>query len=156
METKLTYELRELPAAARALIEGETDRVANLANLAAIIFHSLPGLNWCGFYLKDPARDELILGPFQGRPACIRIKKGKGVCGTAWQSGKIMNVPDVLAIANHIACDSATRSELVLPIYKDKEFQGVLDLDSPELNHFSPPIEKIMAELIRDVLPAVF
>jgi L-methionine (R)-S-oxide reductase len=117
-----------------ALLSGETDAVANAANAAAAIFHALPGLNWCGFYfLRD---DTLVLGPFQGRPACVRIKNGQGVCGTAALHHRSVLVPDVEAFPGHIACDTASRSELVVPLLRDGAVLGVLDLDSPELGRF--------------------
>ena len=115
---------------ARALLHGERDLTANAANLASLIFHTLPGLNWAGFYwLKG---GELVLGPFQGKPACVRIALGKGVCGTAMRDGKTLVVPDVSAFPGHIACDSASNSEIVVPVGR----WGVLDLDSPHLDRF--------------------
>ena len=120
----------DLLAQARALLEGERDFTANAANLASLIFHTLPDLNWAGFYwLKD---GELVLGPFQGKPACVRIALGKGVCGTAARDGKTIVVPDVNAFLGHIACDSASASEIVVPVGR----LGVLDLDSPLKGRF--------------------
>ena len=114
---------------ARALLEGERDLTANAANLASLVFHTLPDLNWAGFYwLKG---GELVLGPFQGKPACVRIALGKGVCGTAAQSARSVVVPDVHAFPGHIACDSASRSEVVVPVIAAGRVAGVLDLDSP-------------------------
>jgi len=125
---------RELAAAAAALVDGEPDPVANMANVAALIWQFVDRLNWAGFYrLVD---GELVLGPFQGKPACIRIPLGKGVCGTAAQSGETQLVPDVHAFAGHIACDAASRSELVVPIRRDGRVVGVIDLDSPEPDRF--------------------
>ena len=119
----------DLLAQARALLAGERDAGANSANLAALLFHSLPGLNWAGFYwLRDGG---LVLGPFQGKPACVRIALGKGVCGTAAASGRTVVVPDVHAFPGHIACDSASASEVVVPVVKGGRLMGVLDLDSP-------------------------
>jgi L-methionine (R)-S-oxide reductase len=118
----------------RALVEGERDPVANAANLAALIYHTLPDLNWAGFYLMKDG--ELVLGPFQGKPACVRIAVGKGVCGTAAARRQSVVVPDVDAFPGHIACDSASRSELVVPLVKDGTLLGVLDLDSPSLARF--------------------
>jgi len=124
----------DLLAQARALLAGERDAGANSANLAALLFHSLPGLNWAGFYwLRDGG---LVLGPFQGKPACVRIALGKGVCGTAAASGRTVVVPDVHAFPGHIACDSASASEVVVPVLKGGRLAGVLDLDSPFPAHF--------------------
>jgi L-methionine (R)-S-oxide reductase len=117
-----------------ALLHGERDLIANAANMASLIFHTLPDLNWAGFYLlKD---GELVLGPFHGKPACVRIAIGKGVCGTAAQRRESVVVPDVDAFPGHIACDSASRSELVVPILQGTELIGVLDLDSPTPGRF--------------------
>ena len=119
---------------ANALFEGEHDFIANAANLAALLFHSLPDLNWAGFYF---ARDEgLVLGPFQGKPACVRIALGKGVCGTAARDRKSIVVPDVDKFPGHIACDSASKSEIVIPLVRFDRVIGVLDLDSPNLSRF--------------------
>src|SRR6188474_1544368 len=119
----------DLAVAARGLTEGEPDPIANMANLAALIWQSLPDLNWAGFYRLDGR--ELVLGPFQGKPACIRIPIGKGVCGTAAARGTTMLVPDVHNFPGHIACDPDSRSELVVPLIEDGRVSGVLDLDSP-------------------------
>src|SRR5437868_6980150 len=125
---------RDLAEELHALLTGETDATANAANAAAAIFHSLPRLNWAGFYFL---RDEtLVLGPFQGRPACVRIALGSGVCGTAARDRRTILVPDVDAFPGHIACDAASRSELVVPLLKDDRVIGVLDLDSPDLGRF--------------------
>jgi GAF domain-containing protein len=123
-----------LLAQAKALLEGERDATANAANLASLVFHTLPDLNWAGFYrMKDGV---LVLGPFQGKPACVRIALGKGVCGTAAASRKTVVVPDVHAFPGHIACDSASNSEVVVPVMKDGRLLGVLDLDSPSPRRF--------------------
>ena len=116
------------------LLCGESDPIANLANAAAAIFHSLPNLNWAGFYLLRDG--ELVLGPFQGKPACVRIPMGKGVCGTAAASRRSVLVRDVHAFPGHIACDSASESELVVPLIRDGAVLGVLDLDSPSIARF--------------------
>jgi GAF domain-containing protein len=117
-----------------ALLAGEPDPVANAANAAAAIHHSVPRLNWTGFYfLRD---DTLVLGPFQGRPACVRIRLGSGVCGTAALRRRSILVPDVEQFPGHIACDTASRSELVVPLSRDGRLLGVLDLDSPDLARF--------------------
>lgn len=124
----------QLKAQAQALVHGETDRIANAANLAALIFNALPALNWAGFYFYDGR--ELVVGPFQGLPACVRIALDKGVCGTAASTRQTQRVEDVDAFPGHIACDSASRSELVVPLVHRGELVGVLDLDSPELARF--------------------
>ena len=124
----------ELTAELDALLSGEPDPVANAANAAAAIYHSLPELNWTGFYFLRGG--ELVLGPFQGRPACVRIGLGKGVCGTAAAERRSVLVPDVEAFPGHIACDSASRSELVVPLLGSAGLLGVLDLDSPLLARF--------------------
>ncbi|AXI83041.1 GAF domain-containing protein [Xylella taiwanensis] len=124
----------QLEVQAKALIHGETDRIANAANLAALIFHSLPALNWVGFYFYDGR--ELVVGPFQGQPACIRIPLDKGVCGAAARTRHTHRIDNVDTFPGHIACDSASRSELVVPLLKDDMLIGVLDLDSPTLARF--------------------
>ena len=125
---------RELAAQLRALLAGEADRIANAANMAALIYHGLPDLNWAGFYFRRGG--ELVLGPFQGKPACVRIPLGKGVCGTAASRGATVLVPDVHDFPGHIACDPASRSELVVPLIEAGEVSGVLDLDSPLIARF--------------------
>lgn len=129
---------RQLCAAADALTTGESDGVANMANVAALMWEFLPGLNWAGFYRmgKGAHGSELVLGPFAGRPACIRIPLGKGVCGAAAASGESQLVEDVHAFPGHIACDAASRSELVVPVIRDGAVVAVIDLDSPEPAHF--------------------
>ena len=117
-----------------ALIEGEPDRIANVANMAAVIYHGLPQLNWAGFYFAK--QGELVLGPFQGKPACVRISWGKGVCGTAAARGGSVVVPDVHEFPGHIACDEASASELVVPLLDRGRVVGVLDLDSPVPGRF--------------------
>ena len=119
---------------ARGLMHGESDRTANAANLSALVFHSLPDLNWVGFYFFDGT--ELVVGPFQGHPACVRIALGRGVCGTAAATRQTQRVPDVDAFPGHIPCDSASRSELVVPLYRGNSLVGVFDLDSPRLDRF--------------------
>ena len=132
-EKTLLYPL--LLERAAALLAGETDAVANMANLSALVWQALPDLNWAGFYRRMGA--ELVLGPFQGKPACVRIGWGKGVCGTAARTGAPQLVPDVHAFPGHIPCDGASRSELVIPLFApDGEVAGVLDLDSPLLCRF--------------------
>ncbi|WP_247878784.1 GAF domain-containing protein [Niveispirillum sp. SYP-B3756] len=121
---------------AAGILTGERDRIANCANIAALMFNTLPDLNWAGFYLLQGA--ELVLGPFQGKPACVRIPLGRGVCGTAGQQMRSVLVPDVHAFPGHIACDAASRSELVVPLIQDGRLLGVIDLDSPLPNRFDP------------------
>ena len=125
----------ELIAAAGALTAGEPDPIANMANAAALIWETLPGLNWAGFYRNVDS--ELVLGPFQGRAACIRIPFGKGVCGTAAETLQVQRVEDVNAFPGHIACDAASASELVVPIVRDGKLIAVLDLDSPTPARFT-------------------
>jgi len=125
----------ELATQARALLEGESDMIANAANFAALVFHALPGINWAGFYLFDG--NELVVGPFQGQPACIRIALGKGVCGLAAESRQTQVVEDVNAHPNHIFCDSASRSEVVVPLVRAVgSLLGVWDVDSPHVGRF--------------------
>ncbi|MBD8899445.1 GAF domain-containing protein [Rhodanobacter sp. DHG33] len=125
----------DLAQQARGLLAGESNLVANAANFSALVFHSLPDLNWCGFYLYDGT--ELVVGPFQGKPACIRIALGKGVCGTAAQTGQTQLVRDVNAFDGHIACDAASQSEIVVPLVKaDGSLLGVWDVDSPVIARF--------------------
>ncbi|MEO8159947.1 MAG: GAF domain-containing protein [Arenimonas sp.] len=124
----------ELAAQARGLLSGERDRVANAANLSALVYHALPQLNWVGFYFYDGT--ELVVGPFQGQPACVRIALGKGACGTAAQSRQTQRIADVDAFPGHIACDSASRSELVVPLFEGERLLGVFDLDSPVTDRF--------------------
>ena len=140
----------ELEKHLRALLQGERDFIANCANTTALLWHSLPDLNWVGVYRL--VENELILGPFQGKPACVRIKIGKGVCGTAAASRKTVLVPDVHEFPGHIACDSASQSEIVVPLVRDGQLLGVLDLDSPMLNRFDAAdqagLEKLAAVLM--------
>lgn len=125
---------RELATELRALLEGERDLVANAANTASLLYHGLPELNWAGFYFLKGG--ELVLGPFQGKPACVRIALGRGVCGTAAARREPVLVPDVGVFPGHIACDGGSRSELVVPLLRRGETIGVLDLDSPRLSRF--------------------
>jgi GAF domain-containing protein len=130
---------RDLASALEALVAGEPDSVANMANAVALIWETLPDLNWAGFYRN--VGGQLVLGPFQGRPACIRIRFGEGVCGTAAASLQVQRVEDVDSFPGHIACDSASRSELVVPIVRDGQLVAVLDLDSPTAARFTPEDE---------------
>jgi L-methionine (R)-S-oxide reductase len=131
-DAELAY--RELARDLTALLAGEHDLVANAANTAALLYDALPGLNWAGFYLYKSG--ELVLGPFQGKPACVRIAMGKGVCGTAAERRSTVVVEDVHAFPGHIACDSASNSEIVVPLLRGSELLGVLDLDSPQHARF--------------------
>ena len=124
----------DLAAQARGLLAGERDRTANAANLGALVYHALPDLNWVGFYFFDGR--ELVVGPFQGHPACVRIALGRGVCGTAAQTRQTQRIADVDAFPGHSPCDSASRSELVVPLVDGDTLVGVLDLDSPVLDRF--------------------
>jgi GAF domain-containing protein len=135
----------QLLSQAQALLHGERDRIANAANLSALVNHSLPDLNWVGFYLYDG--NELVVGPFQGLPACVRIPLDKGVCGAAARTRTTQRVADVNAFPGHIACDSASRSELVVPLVVDGELFGVLDLDSPLPDRFDADDQRGIAAI---------
>jgi len=126
---------RDIASALEGLLAGEPDPIANMANAAALIFESLPDVNWVGFYRN--VGGELVLGPFQGRPACIRMTFDQGVCGAAAKSRQLQRVEDVNAFPGHIACDSASRSEIVVPLIRDGEVIGVLDIDSPKPARFT-------------------
>ena len=143
---------RLLHAQLHSLLGDERDRIANLANTAALLFHSLPDVNWAGFYLlKD---NDLVLGPFQGAPACIRIPLGRGVCGTAAARRTTLRVANVETFPGHIACDSASRSEIVIPLRTaDGDLAGVLDVDSPLLDRFDEE-DQVGLEAIADKLAA--
>jgi len=132
-DTETMY--RDLASALAGLVEGEPDPIANMANAAALLWETLPDLNWAGFYRNIGG--ELVVGPFQGRPACIRIPFGEGVCGVAAATRQVQRVEDVHAFENHIACDSASNSELVVPIVRGGELLAVLDLDSPKFARFT-------------------
>jgi L-methionine (R)-S-oxide reductase len=135
----------ELTVQASAMLEGEKDAVANAANLASLIWHLLPDLNWAGFYFLRG--DELVVGPFQGKPACVRIAVGKGVCGTAALKRATVLVPNVHEFDGHIFCDSASNSEIVVPLLDGSRLLGVLDLDSPKLARFDA-VDRAGLELI--------
>ena len=155
----MTFQLTEQDAASkeelyagllaqlRSLLESERDFIANAANFSSLLYHSLPDVNWAGFYLlKD---GELVLGPFQGKPACVRIEMGKGVCGTAAQQRQTVMVDNVHEFPGHIACDSASNSEVVVPIIKNEELYGVLDLDSPLFARFDDDDARGLNELVQ-------
>jgi len=131
---------------AAALTGGETDVLANAANVSSLVYHSLPGLNWAGFYIHKGG--ELVLGPFQGKPACTRIPLGKGVCGASAKGRKPIVVQDVHEFPGHIACDGASRSEIVVPLIRDGRLLGVLDLDSPELGRFDAEDQAGLEKLV--------
>lgn len=140
---------RYMVETAKAFIHGESNLIANLANISSIIDLYVDTINWAGFYLMEGG--ELALGPFQGKPACIRIPLGKGVCGTAAKEGKTIVVEDVHAFPGHIACDAASNSEIVIPIFKDGEVMGVLDIDSPVKERFGSE-EQVALEAVVKVL----
>lgn len=144
---------RDLASALEGLVTGETDSIANMANASALIFETLPDVNWVGFYRNVDG--GLVLGPFQGRPACIRMTFDEGVCGAAAKSRQIQRVEDVHAFPGHIACDSASNSEIVLPLIRDGELIGVLDIDSPKFGRFTEEDEaglRPVAEILSRVL----
>jgi L-methionine (R)-S-oxide reductase len=144
---------RDLASALEGLTAGEPDAIANMANAAALIWETLPDLNWAGFYRN--VGGELVVGPFQGRPACIRIKFGEGVCGVAAETRQVQRIEDVHAFPGHIACDAASNSEIVVPIVRDGELIGVLDLDSPKTGRFTEEDEAgcvKLAEILAKVL----
>ena len=134
-----------LAAQAAALVSGQQDMIANAANLSSLLFYALDKVNWVGFYFLKGR--ELIVGPFQGRPACVSIPVGKGVCCTAAEIRKVLRVGDVHAFDGHIACDVASRSEIVLPLVRDGELIGVLDLDSPVKNRFDEEDERLLQQI---------
>jgi GAF domain-containing protein len=144
---------RDLASALDGLVTGEPDAIANMANASALIFETLPDVNWVGFYRNVDG--ELVLGPFQGRPACIRIVFGSGVCGVAAETRQVQRVEDVHAFPGHIACDAASASEIVVPLIRDGELLGVLDIDSPAKARFTEEDEAgvvRLAEILSRVL----
>lgn len=143
----------DLTSAAQALVADETDNIANMANISALIWQYLPDLNWAGFYRV--INNELVLGPFQGKSACIRIEIGKGVCGTVAATGQAQCVGDVHAFPGHIACDVDSRSELVLPVKQGENVVAVLDLDSPIPDRFSVDDQTGLTKLINSIAPAL-
>jgi L-methionine (R)-S-oxide reductase len=124
------------------LLEGESDFIANAANTSAFIYQNIENLNWVGFYFLKG--EELVLGPFQGRPACTRIPKGRGVCGKALELREVLNVADVETFSDHIVCDKASKSELVVPLLNDSKLMGVLDVDAPIINRFDGELERFL------------
>ena len=143
----------QLLAQAEGLMAGEPDRIANAANLSALLFNTLPDLNWAGFYLYDGT--ELVVGPFQGLPACVRIPLDKGVCGAAASTRQTQRVDDVHAFPGHIACDAASRSEIVIPLIKDGVLIGVLDIDSPKPARFDADDQQGLETIARAWLMAI-
>jgi GAF domain-containing protein len=146
MSSEKTALYRLLQQQAQALIEQETDLIANMANLSALLFNNLPDLNWAGFYIMREG--ELVLGPFQGQVACVRIPVGKGVCGTAVATGLVQLVKDVHEFPGHIACDAASNSEIVLPLRHKGDIIAVLDIDSPSLARFDAEDQAGLEQLI--------
>ena len=140
---------QRLTKQAVALIESEKDYIANLANISSLLFMELEDLNWAGFYLTKG--DELVLGPFQGKPACVRIPMGRGVCGTAAQTNSVQRVYDVHAFEGHIACDAASNSEIVIPFTINGEVAGVLDIDSPNIGRFNEIDEEGLTYFMAEV-----
>jgi GAF domain-containing protein len=134
-----------LAAQARALLSGQRDRIANAANLSALLYMELPDINWAGFYFLQG--EQLVLGPFQGKPACVSIPLGDGVCGTAAVSRTTQRVADVQSFAGHIACDLDSRSEIVVPLVKHEQLIGVLDIDSPQPDRFSAKEQALLEEV---------
>lgn len=135
-----------------AVIGDESNFIANFSNAAALLFENLPTINWAGFYLYEPTSEELVLGPFQGKVACIRIQPGKGVCGTAFSKKESIFVKDVNQFPGHIACDAASQSEIVIPLIKDGRAIGVLDIDAPITNRFDEIDQKYLEEFVSILL----
>ena len=151
--TDINAKYGQLASQLDALLTGESNRYANLSNASALLNQFFDHINWVGFYLLD--NEELVLGPFQGLPACIRIPLGRGVCGTAAKTQESIIVPDVNAFPGHIACDAASQSEIVVPLVKDGNLIGVLDIDSPELNRFTEDdrigLESVVQVLVKHI-----
>ena len=145
---------RDLAKSLESLLEGETDALANLANASGLLASALERVNWCGFYLLR-SDEELVLGPFQGKPACVRIPVGQGVCGTAAARRATLVVPDVHAFPGHIACDAASRSEIVVPILQGGALRGVLDVDSPDLSRFDRDDREGLERFVNVLTPRV-
>jgi len=143
----------EIHRALQAVLTGESDPIANLANAAALLFGSLPAINWAGFYLLK--EQELVLGPFQGKIACVRIKLGQGVCGNAAEQRQTLVVPNVHEFPGHIACDSASNSEIVVPIIKNDALIGVLDIDSPEFARFDDNDKTELQKFVQILIAAL-
>lgn len=162
MKTSMTFQVDKLPSTSKtemyehlsaqliSLLADERDFIANAANFSSLLYHSLPDVNWVGFYLLK--NNELVLGPFQGQPACVRIALGKGVCGTAAELNQTVVVENVHEFPGHIACDSASNSEIVVPLVKEGRLIGVLDLDSPSLSRFNDDDAKGLNKLVEILL----
>lgn len=148
--TDLAYSI--LPSQVDALLTDEHNTIANLANAAALLKQSLPDVNWAGFYIYDSATDTLDLGPFQGNVACMHIQNGNGVCGTAFKTQKTLRIKNVHDFKGHIACDSASNSEIVIPITKEGQTFGVLDIDSPSVDRFTAEDEAILTEFVNNLV----
>ncbi|OOE34137.1 MULTISPECIES: GAF domain-containing protein [Salinivibrio] len=148
MENKADF-YRLLTQQAVALCEGEPNLIAKLANISALLNSQLEDINWVGFYLDEGA--ELVLGPFQGQPACVRIPYDKGVCGAAYRQDTVMRVEDVHAFEGHIACDAASNSEIVVPVRVNGQLQAVLDIDSPSIGRFDQEDEHGLATLVKEM-----
>ncbi len=144
----------DLLGTVRAITEGEPDLIANCANAAAVLYHGLSNVNWVGFYYRRGS--ELVLGPFQGKPACIRIPMGNGVCGTAASSQETLVVPDVHAFPGHIACDAASNSEIVVPLIHNGTVVGVLDVDSPLYNRFGAEEKDVLEAVTACIVQRTF
>ena len=153
MKSRPKVNFRRLAAQAEALLSGQTNRISNAANLSALLFQELPGVNWAGFYFLEG--EELLLGPFQGQPACVQIPMGQGICGTAAASGLVQRVANVHEFESHIACDVNSVSELVIPLLKDGQLIGVLDIDSPLANRFSQEDEAGLAGIAQIYLQSI-
>jgi L-methionine (R)-S-oxide reductase len=153
MHTSPEHADRDLERSLESLLEGKTDALANLSNAAALLAQSLDRINWCGFYLLRG--EALVLGPFQGKPACVRIPMGKGVCGTAAAQRKTLLVPDVERFPGHISCDPASRSEIVVPIVHAGILRGVLDVDAPEVGRFTEDDRLRLESFVRSLAPRV-
>lgn len=143
----------DLVSQAKALMAGEGDRIANAANLSALLFGNLGDVNWVGFYFARG--EELVVGPFQGKPACVRIPLGRGVCGKSAATREVLRVEDVHEFEDHIACDVASRSEIVLPLVKGGEMIGVLDIDSPSRDRFSADDEAMLRKIVTAYVEAI-
>jgi GAF domain-containing protein len=144
---------QDLAASLASLLEGEADALANLSNASALLAEALPRINWCGFYLLRG--EELVLGPFQGKPACVRIPLGKGVCGTAAARRETLVVPDVEKFPGHIACDAASRSEIVVPLMDGAALRGVLDVDAPAAGRFDEKDREGLERFVSTLIPLV-